>query len=264
MMKVRINNNMNLYSLLAGLIITFLLAVPLYAKQDNKSAPPGQEKKEAHVGNVESVTNNSIVVEEKHGKKTETVVDTKTKVVGAEKKLLRLRNIKIKDKVAVISSDSADVATDGAKKKKALKIFVKQLTGTESAQLKRRAVHGIIDSIVGNLITLVHQIHRDRIYNVLVNEQTLIKFKNQISSGSASLQVGQRIVAMGDPQADGSLLARRIHVIPGKAKGIFRRFPIATPSASPTATVSPTLTIEPTVTSTPSPTLSEPTPTPTP
>lgn len=248
------------------LIISLLLfTVPLYAKQDGNKSNPGQDKKqEALIGNVDSLTNSSVIVEEKKGNKTETQIDKTTKVVGKDKKTLRLNQLKLKDKVAIISTDSANATGSG--KKKALKIFVKQLNATESAELKKRAVHGIIQSMSGSLLTVVHQIQQDRATNVLINSATVIKSKNQTATGSASLQVGQRIVALGDPQTDGSLLAKRIHVIPGKAKGVFKRFNVATPSAtiSPSASASPTLTIAPTETTTPSatPTLSE-TPTPT-
>ena len=131
--------------------------------------------------------------------------------------------------------------------KKLSKVSVVQ--ATSAAQLKRRAVMGVISDIIGNIINLVHQIQRDRTYRVLVNEQTVYHIKG-IATGSGSLadlSIGQRIAAVGDLAEDGGILAKRIHVIPGKATGIFQRFPIATPSATPTSTPSATLTPTPTL-----------------
>lgn len=139
----------------------------------------------------------------------------------------------------------AESSESGKKPKKLHKVIVLEATG--AAQLKRRAVMGVISDIVGNIITLVHQIQRERSWRVLVNEQTVYHIKG-IATGSGSLSdlsVGLRIAAVGDLAEDGGILAKRIHVIPGKATGIFRRFPIATPSATPTSTPSATLTPTP-------------------
>lgn len=125
-----------------------------------------------------------------------------------------------------------------------------------SAQLKKRhAVQGLISDIAGNTITLVHQIQRTRTATVLTDENTLITGKTADASGSASLTVGMRIAAVGEPTEDG-ILAKRIHIIPGKATGIFDKQPAASPSSqltpTPTATESATPTLTPTFT--PSPT----------
>ena len=84
----------------------------------------------------------------------------------------------------------------------------------------------------------------------------------------ADLSLGLRIAAVGDLNEEGLLVAKRIHVIPGKATGIFEKQPFtapeatgtATPSATPTATGSATTPIPteitPTVaTSSPTPSL---------
>lgn len=241
--------------ILSVIIVLSILSIPLKAQEgfgailgEKKQNPnASKEEKNVVIGEVDEVTNKKVVVDDKKQNiKTEAVIDNKTKVVGQNKKLLKVSQIKIKDKVALISTDSGSAATDGAKIKKAVKIFVKP--ASPSAELKRRAVQGIIDGINGVTITLVHQIQRDRTFTVIVDSQTAIKIKGITDSTLDSLQVGQRIVAMGDTDGAGAILAKRIHVIPGKATGIFKRFPIATPSA--------TLTLFPTITSTPSATVS--------
>lgn len=216
-------------------------------KEENSSQ--GNQNKTAEVGKVEEVSGNTIVIEEKNTRKrSESVVDKNTKIVGQDKKALRVSSIKPNDKVAVISD-----STESAKPKKAIKVYVKK-DASGSAQLKKKAVQGIITEINGSLLTVAHQIHRERITQVLVTGSTFIKTKDQVSSPSASmessasaapstLQVGYRIVAVGDVDASGVLVARKIHVIPGRAVGIYRRFPIASASASPSVTATPTATL---------------------
>lgn len=231
--------------------------------------PPGLVKKEdstpkAMVGGIEGVTPNSIILEEKKLKKrVETAVDEHTKITGRDKHELKLEALKSKDKAAIIASDSG-AATGGAHLKKATKIFVQE--ATLSAQAKRRAIQGLITNIEGGVITVTHQIQRERIYTLLTSEQTVIKLKGVTDATLADLQVGQRIAAVGDLNEAGGLVAKRIHVIPGKATGIFKKQPLATPSATATPATSsatPSATPTATVSATPSPT-QEATPTATP
>lgn len=162
----------------------------------------------------------------------------------------------------LLNESSSPSAKGSQKAKKLNKVLVGE--ATPGAQLKRRAVMGVISDIAGSLITLVHQIQRDRLYKVTVNDQTIYSIKG-IATGSASLSdlaIGQRIAAVGQLVEGGGILAKRIHVIPGKATGIFSRFPVATPSATPNqiATPSaspsstPSATLSPTSTLTPTPT----------
>ncbi len=113
------------------------------------------------------------------------------------------------------------------------------VVATGAANLSRNAVSGVITAISGSAITVSHLIQRDRTWIVSVNAQTQITGKDT-ASGSATLAVGMRIAAVGQPTSDG-LLAQRIHIIPGKAIGVFNRFPVATGSgqASPSAVASP-------------------------
>jgi len=212
---------LTLKPLLAALLLVLgFLVLPAYAIN---TTAPGQAKK-VQVGTVQKVTGNTVVIEPKgQAKKSEVVVTKDTKVVGQDKKTLKVSQIKPKDMIAAISSDSGTATVGG----RPVKVFVKDATA--SAQSKRRAVQGLIQSISGNTITVVHQIHRDRVYTVFFNESTLIKMKDATATGSGQLQPGQRIVAVGD-LVPGGILAKRIHVIPGKATGIFKKQPFATPS----------------------------------
>lgn len=217
------------------IVLNLMLILPglVLAKSENASAnSKGNQvsnRNVVNIGQVESVGNNKLVIEEKNKKnKIEAVIDKNTQISGKGRDKLNIQSINKKDKVAIISSDSGKEASKEAKR--ATKIFVKD--GTASAQSKRRAVHGIITEINGLNITLAHQIHRDRIYNLVLTSSTLIKIKGIQDASPSALQVGQRIAAVGDLGANGVLIARRVHIIPGKAVGVFRKNPISTPSAS--------------------------------
>lgn len=232
--------------------------------------PPGQEKKventspakKAEIGNVESVSPNSLTIQKGNNKgKYKTTIDKDTKIVGQDKKTVKLNSLKPADLAAIVASESGE-ATKGGQLKKALKIFIKE--ATSSAQAKRRAVQGVISAISGNTITLTHQIQTERVYTLLVDSQTVIKIKGTESATLVDLKIGQRIAAVGDLQANGNLLAKRIHVIPGKATGVFKKYPTISPGITLTVTPTATASVTPTVTpAEPSPTPTEVTATPT-
>ena len=192
-------------------------------------------KNRVTIGNVESVTGNKVVLEEKKTKqKTEVVLDEETKLIGKNKRLLNLDQIKLKDKIAIISSESAELATAGGKIRKTIRVFVRQ--ESQAQEGKRRAVQGIISNLEGNQITLVHQIHQDRVYQLSFNSQTVIKIKGVANATAANLEVGQRMVAVGSLDENGLIVAKKIHVIPGQATGVFEK---VTPTATPTAVLTP-------------------------
>lgn len=208
------------------------------------------------IGNVEGVEDSMVIVEEKKGKKIEALVDSTTQILGQGKKPLGINQIKPKDRVAVVSSSSAN-ASDEGKPKKAIKIFVAQ-SSSSSAQSKRRAIQGLITGINGAVITIVHQVQQDRFFNLLTNAQTLVKIKGVLNATLSDLRPGMRVAAVGDLNEQGVLVAKRIHVIPGKAKGLTGLIPSSTPSATlsptPQATISATPSATPTLTKTPTPT----------
>lgn len=238
-------------ALIALFLVIILLPNLAEGKSENAKGPDQKEenqKEHVVIGDVKQTTANSIVVEDNKGKKKVNIaVDKNTKVIGENKKSLKINSIKPKDLVAVISSDSAS-ATESSKPKKAVKIFVKP--ASSSAQLKRSAIQGIITNISGLNITIAHQIHWDRVYNLIANSFTIVKIKGSKSATESAtlsnLQVGQRIVAVGENSGEKTIFAKMIHVIPGKASGIFKKQPLATPSVglspSPTGVASPSAT----------------------
>ena len=233
--------------LIAAVITVFVLVSGnAYAKSENSgpgssgnSNAGGNSNSESHgkasVGEVKEVNPNKITIEEnKSNKKLEADVDSSTKIIHQGNKGKgkgSTSSIKKDDTVAVVSSDSAGKKT--GKIGKAIKIFVKE--ATTSAQSKRRAIQGVVLSINGTIINIAHQIHRDRTNTVFTDSNTLFKIKGVENGSLVDVKVGNRIVAMGEATGSG-ILAKRVHVIPGKARGIFRRLPVSTTSATPSGT----------------------------
>ncbi|KKR79645.1 MAG: hypothetical protein UU73_C0003G0305 [Candidatus Daviesbacteria bacterium GW2011_GWA1_41_61] len=257
-MSKKINFKLALISVM--MVTGLMMTLDVYGKLETN---PGQsnrpEDKKVTIGEVEKVNGATVTIKDKKQNEASAVtLDSTTKVVGKNNKAVKLNSIKPKDIVALISTDSATATTAG-KVKKITKVYVK--SATSSAQSKRRAIQGVITAINSGNLTLAHQIQRDRIYNIITTAQTAVKIKGIEDSTVSALVVGQRIVAVGNLNELGVLVAQRIHVIPGKASGIFKKYPLpstgsATPSASPSATVTPTSTVSATPTEDLTPTIS--------
>ncbi|HOZ03544.1 MAG TPA: hypothetical protein PKX78_03565 [Candidatus Woesebacteria bacterium] len=170
---------------------------------------------------------------------------------------------------------------------------------TETAEMRRHAVSGVVTSVEEGKLVLSHQVHRERVNTIYLNSSTIISSKGGVGLTVAEITVGMRLAVVGIPSDDG-LLASRVHVIPGLASGVFEKNPVPTgvdgdasltpapttsvsvtpaalspsPSSSvsitpetspsptevPSATVTPTESISPTVSPVPT---EEPTPEPT-
>ena len=133
------------------------------------------------------------------------------------------------------------------------------IIATPATKLKRHAISGVITALSEGVITISHQIRQERINTVYVNGLTVISIKNIPDATFANLALGMRIAAVGEPTDEG-ILAKLIHVIPGKAIGVMNRFQTATaggttispsPVATGTATPVPSLSPQPSATATP-------------
>jgi hypothetical protein len=146
---------------------------------------------------------------------------------------------------------------------------MKTTAATAGATMRRRAIQGIITGLGANRIIISHQTQQEKINSVYYNPNTVFKLKGQVAPTATDLAIGMRIAASGEI-VEGALLAARIHVIPGKAIGMFEKNPVAssgggsdilpTPAtasaittpeitaAAPTATLAPTVIPEPTAT----------------
>ncbi|MFC1711338.1 DUF5666 domain-containing protein [Patescibacteria group bacterium] len=209
---------------------------PGQAKKDDKEEKGKKTDNQAVVGNVEETAEQYLILTDKKGKKkVKTNIDEDTEIIGKDKNKNKLKFLKPKDKAAIITDEEA---SGSPKLKRALKVFHREATA--SAQLNRRALQGVITSLSASSITIAHQTQRDRVTTILINNDTAYKLKGVEDASLTDLTLGQRIVVIGDRDEAGVLTARRVHVIPGKAIGIFKRLPVATESAelesSPEAT----------------------------
>lgn len=195
-----------------------------------KDSPPGQENKQevkVNVGRVDKVLPGKIQGQSR-GKKFEVNTDQNTQIVEKPSgKKLNLGQLKRGDQIATIADPNA--TTPSAKL-----VLVKQATDSAKPQ-KRRAVYGLVRQIDGNILTVSHPIKDNPRYKVGVAETTTIKIKGLVSPTVADIKVDDRVASVGNWLGD-VLVAKRVHVIPGKATGLFGR--IATDSATPSATLS--------------------------
>jgi hypothetical protein len=165
-------------------------------------------------------------------------------------------------KGALLSLDGSEGSGSGestkpGKLKKLLRLQVIEGTGSADASgsaalSKRRAIQGVISSLSGDLMTLSHQIHRDRLSNILITGAQIFQPKTQGATASATLQVGQRVIVFGDLNGSGQLVAKRIRIIPGKATGVFNKNPLSNPSGTPSALPSASSSASPSATPEPS------------
>ena len=129
-------------------------------------------------------------------------------------------------------------------------------------QIKRRAVYGVVEQKVASdsatVLTLRHP-NNQKISQVVVTSETIITGKGLSSATVDNIQIGNRVVAVGTVDETGKITAKRLHIIPGLARGLFGTQP-STPSNKPATP--PGLWKR--VTGTPTPTVTPPTLTPTP
>ena len=219
------------------LIISASLLFPsvifAYPQVLGKKDARGQIKKQevdVTVGTVEEVGPNKIGVKTKQGQKVEIGTDNNTKFLEkpSGRKLVP-GQIKKADMVATVATASAQ-ATISAK-------LVLVRSATDSAVLKkRRAVYGLVRSISGNILVVSHPIRDNPRYTIQVVETTSVKIKGFAQATIGDVRVGDRMAAVGNWQ-DEVLVAKRVHVIPGKAIGLLER--VGTRSATPSATATP-------------------------
>lgn len=202
------------------------------------------------VGQLDSATAGGIQIKQAPGQTLKYFkIDKSTKYVDENNKPLKVNINQLKSGVLVLTS-AEDTATRAGDLKKAVKIFVR--SATDSAQLllqsKRRAVQGVVSAIDGKTITLTHQTQRDRTFTVITDSTTVFKVMGITDATISQIQPGERIVAIGSTDSDGVIIAKRIHIIPGKATGIFEHQLLATPSATITVTPPATPSAVPSVT----------------
>ncbi len=219
------------------LVALLLGAMPAWGQGKSANAQSRDRKNADVVGDVNGVNGQRLTINDRKAGNTEVTVDGDTQIIGKGNRPVKLGSLKVRDLIAVVSSDSGKLASGGGNVR-IKKIFVKE--ASESATSRRRAVSGVITGINGSELTVSHLIQRDRTFKVLMDANTQIHTSNKNSSGSATptasgsatLAVGMRVAAVGNLVDGGGILAKIIHVIPGNATGAFKKNPVSTPSGS--------------------------------
>jgi len=197
-------------------------------EKDNPSVDKNAPRKDngrVLVGEVQEVKPGKVTVKDSGKKNPDAAsIDASTIILNSKNKPLKITGVKLNDKTLVLLAENG-TATGAARK--AIKVYVR--TASESATLasKRQAIHGIVTGISGPVVTIAHQIQRDRIYTFSVFDTTVIKIKGIEAASLAQVPVGSRVSAVMDRDAGGGWVAKWLHVIPGKATGIFNRFPVS-------------------------------------
>lgn len=242
----------NIYILI---LISFLFSISLasvfaYGQVLGKKDAKGQIKKqnvEVNVGTVKEVGNDKVKVKT-NKKDVEVKTNKNTKIIGKPGNTkLSPGQIKKGDKIATFESKKTE-ATGTPQL-----MLVKH--ATDSAKVKkRRAVYGLVREIGADTLVVSHPIKDNPRYTIQVTADTYIKIKGMEVATITDIKINDRLAAVGRWNGD-VLVVKRIHVIPGKAIGLFEKvatpsaIPSATPSASPTATPSavPSPVISPTL-----------------
>lgn len=201
-------------------------------------------KKEVHldvnVGKIEEVKRGKVGIENK-GKKVEITTSEKTTIIEKPNgNKIAPGQLKKGDHVATFANPDATGSAN--------LILVKPKSATDSAkpESRRRAVYGLVRQINGNILLVSHPIKDSPRYNVAVSDGTVIKIKGVENATIGNVKVGDRIAAVGLWAGD-NLVAKKVHVIPGKAIGLLEKGASgsATPFATPSASISPSATVEP-------------------
>lgn len=225
-------------------IFFVVLTNTVLAFQQSSGGAPGQAKKqaiEAVVGRIKDVKPGKIEVNSQ-GKVIEINTGKNPPIVEKPSgKKLNPAQLKKNDQIATIATSGAVASTSPRF------VLIKPATAAASTRPMRRAVYGLVREITGNILTVSHPIKDNPRYKVQAIDTTVIKIKGLASPTVANIKVGDRVAAVGN-WSDDILIAKRIHVIPGKAIGLFKK--IGTPSATISAIPSPTST--PSATATPS------------
>ncbi len=165
-------------------------------------------KSRAWSGVIKSISGNSIFIASKDGSR-EIRVSDQTRIVRAERKeSIGFSDLKVGDFVMAMGQVNGNIL--GAK--------LIMVTPAKKPETRRHAVHGIVQSIMGQTLTLKHP-KQDKTYQVLVGTDTKIKIKGLELPTLTDIKVGDRVTATGTIE-NNVLTARHLFVIPGKAQGL--------------------------------------------
>ena len=195
-------------------------------------------KKRAFWGTLKEITNSTLVLETPRGERR-VKTDENTKFFGPGKKEIKLADLEIGNFIIALGYWQENGTLEGKR--------ITALTQAPKPTIKRYAVYGKVADISKEekVLSLVHPIKSEVTFEVMVTEKTIItkKVEGKIKKVNfEAIEIGDRVVAVGTREKEGgTLTAKLVHVIPGKAAGLEKVTP--TPEkVSPTPTKKPTPT----------------------
>lgn len=198
------------------------------------------KKPRAVVGTLSEVTDSTLQITNRVGKEdmVATTKDTQYVRVAANKRT----NIKFED---LVIGDF--ILAMGYKNGNNILEARRVIAYDKSPITQRRAVYGIVKENTRGTLTVEHPKTKE-VWTITTDKKTVITKKTDGKTAEVDIkdvQVGDRVTSAGilDPKKEKILVARRIHVIPGKAQGLVDTpKPTKSPSPTPKSTSSPSQT----------------------
>ncbi len=183
--------------------------------------------KKTHVtATVASIDNTTLTVQTNRGELKNVFTNDFTKffsVDGKGKTTIKLKDLKVGDKVSVVGIGKDDVS--GIAK------FVMVL---KSPIAKRHAILGKVKEIDGSSITLTHLTQTDREFSIVIGKDAKIKIKGQDEDAKITdIQKDDVIIAVGTVDKNGTINANKIFVVPTKRET--KKPAASTESATPSS-----------------------------
>ena len=241
--------------ILVALIIFLLLVSPVVAQTpppEEEATPPGKvqeireqaqerimalrqaAKKRAYWGELVEITNSTLVLENPRGEKRVKTDDDTKFFLG--KTATSFEDLEIDNFIIAMGYLDENGVLEAKR--------VISLKKAPKPAIKRHAVYGKVSDISEDekILALTHP-KKEVTYEVQVTGTTRItkKVEEEIKKATfADIEIGDRVVAIGTKEEESeTITARKVHVIPGKAKGLEKVTPTPTEEVTPTPTPTP-------------------------
>lgn len=199
------------------------------------------KKPRAVVGTLSEVTDSTLQITNKAGKEdmVKTTKDTLyVRAAGGKKSDVKFEDLVIGDFIVAMGYRNGNNILEARR----------VIAYDKSPIAQRRAVYGIVKENTKGALVVEHPKTKE-VWTITTDKKTVITKKTDGKIQEVDIkdvQAGDRITAAGvpDPKKEKTLVARRIHVIPGRAEGLIKPVatPKPTPSPKPKSTPSPSST----------------------
>lgn len=196
------------------------------------------KKPSALTGTLEQITDSTLEVKTRDGKVQLASTTDQTlylRIGGSKRNQIKFADLVLGEFVVVMGYRN----DNGVLEAKRVVAYDKKPTNS------RQAVYGVVTKTEKTALSIQHPKTSPSPWTVKISSKTKItaKVDTRIEEvGLDQVKVGDRIAAAGtaDPKTPNTLQAKRVHVIPGAARGLLQRpKPTTTPSIKPTPTTLP-------------------------